>query len=94
MKLTAILATAFAGVFGFLYILQINALTEQAYRMEQYETTKQHLADQNKTLETSANRILSMKDLAEVANLMDFERAGSISYVKMAEPAVATTNTR
>lgn len=94
MKLIATLTTACAGVFGFLYILQVNALTAQAYYMGEYETEKQQLSDYNKILESSAIRILSMKNLEDLATLMNFEKARDISYVKIAEPAVATTNTR
>mgnify|MGYP001569091202 FL=1 len=94
MKLLATLTTAFAGVFGFLYIIQVNALTAQAYHMGEYETTKQQLSDSNRMLESSAIRILSMKNLEDLATLMNFEKAYDISYVKITEPAVATTNTR
>ncbi|MDO8474473.1 MAG: hypothetical protein Q7S62_02955 [bacterium] len=94
MKLLATLTLACAGVFGFLYILQVNALTAQAYHMGEYETEKQQLSDRNKTLESSAIRILSMKNFEDLATLMNFEKAYDISYIKITEPAVAATNTR
>lgn len=94
MKLIATLCITFAGVFGFLYILQVNALTAEAYRMEEYEAAKQQLSDHAKVLETNAMRILSTKNFEELAASMNLERARNISYVKMAGPAVATTSTR
>ena len=94
MKLIAILATAFAGVFGFLYILQVNALTAQAYHIGNYEKEKQQLSDHAKVLEANAIRILAMKNLEDLATVMNFERAHDISYLKITEPAVAATSTR
>lgn len=94
MKLIAPLLLACAGVFGFLYILQVNALTAQAYHMGEYEEERQQLTEHNKALEESAIRILAMKDLEELATSMNFEKAHDISYVKIVEPAVAATNTR
>lgn len=94
MKLIAILATTFAGVFGFLYILQVNALTAQAYHMEKYETEKQQLLYNTKILEANAIRILSMRNLEDLAIVMKFEKAHDISYLKITEPAVASTSTR
>jgi hypothetical protein len=94
MKLTAILATALAGVFGFLYVLQVNALTAQAYHIGEYETTKQQLSDHAKILEASAIRTLAMKNFEDLAAVMNFEKAHDISYLKIAEPAVATTSVR
>jgi hypothetical protein len=89
MKLIATLLTAFAGVFGFLYILQVNALTALAYHMGEYEAVKNQLSDHNKILETSAVRILAMNNLEDLASKMNFEKAHEISYLKIAEPAVA-----
>lgn len=94
MKLLAILTLALAGVFGFLYVLQVNALTAQAYHMGEYEATKLELADRSNTLEAEAVRILAMKDLEDLARQMNFEKVRDISYVKITEPAVASTNTR
>ncbi|GEM_PF-6734302 len=94
MKLIVTLATAFAGVFGFLYILQVNALTAQAYHMGEYEIQKQELSDYTKSLEASAIRILAAKNLEDLAAAMSFEKAHNISYIKITEPAVASTVTR
>lgn len=94
MKLIATLCISCAGVFGFLYVLQVNALTSQAYYMGEYENAKQQLGDHNKVLEASAIRILSMKNLEDLATSMNFEKAHDISYVKMAEPAVASSSAR
>ena len=94
MKLIVTVTTALAGVFGFLYILQVNTLTAQAYHIGEYEREKQQLADHAKTLEASAIRILAMKNLEDLASLMNFEKAYDISYVKMTEPAGAATSTR
>ena len=94
MKLLATLVTAFAGVFGFLYILQVNALTAQAYHMGEYEVQKQELSASAKTLEASAIRILAAKNFEDLAAAMNFEKAHNISYVKILEPAVAATITR
>ena len=94
MKLIATLATALAGVFGFLYILQVNALTSQAYHIGEYEATKQQLLDHAKVLEANAIRILAMKNLEYLASFMNFEKAHDISYLKITEPAVAATLTR
>ena len=94
MKLVATLATAFAGVFGFLYIFQVNALTATAYYMEEYEAAKIQLSRNNTILETNAIRTLSVKNLEELAEHMNFEKSHDISYLKIAEPAVAKTNTR
>ena len=94
MKLIATLSLACAGVFGFLYILQVNALTQVAYHIEGYETEKNQLSGQNKILEASAVRILSMNNLEDLASMRNFEKAHDISYLKIAEPAVARTTTR
>ena len=94
MKLIVTFCITLAGVFGFLYILQINALTAQAYNMAKYETEKQQLSDDTKALEIGAIRILSMQNFEDIASQMNFEKAHNISYVKIAEPAVATTRTR
>jgi len=94
MKLIAILATAFAGVFAFLYVFQVNNLTAQAYHIGEYETAKQQLSDHAKILEAEAVRILAMKDLEALAAVMNFEKARDISYLKIIEPAVAATSTR
>jgi len=94
MKLLATLAITFAGVFGFLYIFQVNALTAQAYHIGGYETEKQQLSDHAKSLEANAIRILAMKNLEDLAFTMNFEKAYDISYVKIAEPAVAATSIR
>ena len=94
MKLIATLASAFAGVFGFLYILQVNALTATAYYMEEYEAAKTQLSRNNTLLETNAIRTLSVNNLEDLATRMNFEKAHDISYLKIAEPAVAKTNTR
>lgn len=94
MKLIAILATAFAGVFAFLYVLQVNALTAQAYHIGEYETEKQQLADNGNVLQAEAVRILAMKNLQDLATIMNFEKAHDISYVKITEPAVAATLAR
>lgn len=89
MKLIAILATACAGVFGFLYILQVNALTTTAYHMEEYEAVKNQLSDHNKILETSAVHILAVNNLEDLATIMNFEKAHDISYLKIAESVVS-----
>lgn len=91
MKIIATVLIACAGVFGFLYILQVNALVEQAYHIGEYEEEKKQLADRNKMLETSVVRILSIKNLEDIAFQMNLEKAHDISYLKIAEPAVATT---
>ena len=89
MKLIATLATAFAGVFGFLYILQVNALTAMAYQMGEYEAVKNQLSDHAKILETSAARTLVMNNLEQIASMRNFEKAHEISYLKIAEPVVS-----
>lgn len=89
MKLIATLSLAFAGVFGFLYILQVNALTQTAYYMGEYEGVKRQLSNRNKVLETSAVRILVMNNLEDLAAIMNFEKAHEISYLKIAEPVVS-----
>lgn len=94
MKLLATLALAFAGVFGFLYVLQVNSLTALAYHMGEYEEAKTKLSDHNTLLETSAIRILSINSLEDLASHMNFEKAHDISYLNIAEPAVAKSNTR
>lgn len=94
MKLVATLCITFAGVFGFLYILQVNALTAEAYHMGEYETAKQQISDHAKVLEENAVRILAMKNLEDLAASMNFEKARNISYIKMAEPAVASSSAK
>ncbi|MBI2123967.1 MAG: hypothetical protein HYU04_01885 [Candidatus Wildermuthbacteria bacterium] len=94
MKLLSTLAITFAGVLGFLYIFQVNALTAQAYHIGGYETEKQQLSNHAKALETEAVRILAMKNLEDLALTMNFEKAYDISYINIAEPAVATTSIR
>lgn len=94
MKLIATLCITFAGVFGFLYVLQVNSLTAQAYHMGEYEVAKQQLADHTKILEANAIRILAMKNMEGLAASMNFEKAHEISYIKIAEPAVASSSTR
>ena len=94
MKLLATLTLALAGVLGFLYILQVNSLTALAYHMEEYEAAKIKLSDHNTILETSAIRILAIHSLEDLASQMNFEKAHDISYLKIAEPAVAKSNTR
>lgn len=94
MKLIATLIIACAGVFGFLYVLQVNSLTAEAYHIGEYETAKQQLSGHAKVLETNAIRILAMKNLEELATSMNFEKAHEISYVKITEPAVASTSAR
>lgn len=94
MKFIATLCITFAGVFGFLYIIQVNSLTAQVYHMGEYETAKQQLAQHTKVLEAEAVRILSMKNLEDLASSMNFEKAHNISYIKIAEPAVASSSTR
>ena len=94
MKLLVTLTLALAGVFGFLYILQVNSLTALAYHMGEYEAAKIKLSDHNTILETSAIRILSINSLEDLASQMNFEKAHDISYLKIAEPAVAKSNTR
>ncbi|OGY55121.1 MAG: hypothetical protein A3C82_01675 [Candidatus Wildermuthbacteria bacterium RIFCSPHIGHO2_02_FULL_47_12] len=94
MKLISTLCIAFAGVLGLLYVLQVNALTSQTYRIGEYENAKQQLSDNAKELEANAVRILAMKNLEDLAASMNFEKAHSISYVKMAEPAVASSFAR
>ena len=94
MKITAILVTTLAGVLGFLYILQVNALTAQAYHIGEYEAEKQQLADNGNVLQAEAVRILAMKNLEDLAAVMNFEKAYDISYVKITEPAVAATLAR
>ncbi len=94
MKLLSTLATACAGVFGFLYILQVNALTATAYHMGEYETAKTQLSDHKKVLETNAIRTLSVNSMEDLARRMNFEKAHDISYLKIGQAAVAKTNTR
>lgn len=94
MKLIATLCITFAGVFGFLYILQVNALTAQAYRMGEYENAKQQLSINTKTLEAEAVRILATRSMEDLAVSMNFEKAHTISYIKIAEPQVASTSAR
>lgn len=89
MKLLATLALALAGVFGFLYILQVNSLTALAYHMGEYETARTKLSEHNTVLETSAIRILSINNLEHVASQMNFEKAHDISYLKIAKPVVS-----
>ena len=91
MKLIVTLSIACAGVFGFLYILQVNALTSQAYHIGEYEATRQQLSSNAKMLEANALRILALKNLEDLAAVMNFEKAHDISYVKIMEPAVAAT---
>lgn len=94
MKLLSTLCIVFTGMLGFLYVLQVNSLTAQAYHMGEYEAAKQQLANHTKALETNAIRILAMKNLEDLAASMNFEKAHNISYVKMTEPSVAATSTR
>ena len=94
MRLIATLSLACAGVFGFLYILQVNAVTQIAYNIEGYETEKNQLSDNNKILEANAVRILSLNNLEDLASMRNFEKAHDISYLKIAEPAVARNTTR
>ena len=89
MKLLATLATALAGVFGFLYVLQVNAITATAYYMEEHETAKTQLSRHNTILETNAIRTLSVNNLENLAERMNFEKAHNISYLKIAEPVVS-----
>lgn len=94
MKLLATLTLTLAGVFGFLYILQVNSLTAQAYHMGEYEAAKANLSDHNTILQASAVRILSIQNLEDLARQMNFEKAHDISYLKTGQAAVAKTTTR
>lgn len=82
------------GVFVALYIFQVNALVAMAYHIAGEETQIRQMKEETKTLQTNANKVLSLKDLEGLAVQLHFEKIRSITYLRLIEGAVAQSENR
>lgn len=71
------------------YIFQVNSLTATAYHVTTSEQELKQLIEQQKTLEASRGNTLSFSSMASLAQELQFERTGSISYIQVGSGPVA-----
>lgn len=85
-----LLGISLAGLL-LLYIFQINALTSQVYHIGDQETYLEQLQEQGAYLGVQHLPSFSRDRMEELAEKMQFERVGQISYLKILSSSVATT---
>lgn len=73
----------------FLYVLQINFLTQSAYRIAEQELAIVHLIEANNILKIRGVQTLSFQTLEELAQELSFEKVNRIGYIKILNSAVA-----
>lgn len=78
------------GLLSF-YIFQVVSMGKARFLVGQYEREIKEISEINKTLEINFSRLTSLKNIEDLAQRFNFEKAKNIHYLKAAEVRVATT---
>lgn len=73
----------------FVYVLQVNFLTQSAYRISEQELTIARLTQANGILKAKGVQTLSFQTLEELAKELEFEKVNTIGYIKLLNSTVA-----
>lgn len=72
-----------------LYLVQIQILTQSAYRISEYELSISKLVEANSALQSQKVQTFSFQTLEGLAGQLGFEKVDRIGYIKILSTAVA-----
>lgn len=72
-----------------LYLVQIQMLTQSAYRISEYELSISKLVESNSVLQSQKVQTFSFQALESLAGQLGFEKVDRIGYIKILSTAVA-----
>lgn len=81
-KISLSFSLSLAAFLVGLYIFQLNSLTTLTFRIAETEQQLTRLKHHHTALQTKAYQTLSLKDLEKLAQLRNFEKIASITYLR------------
>ncbi len=67
----------------FTYVFQVSALTEETYLIENYQEKIQNYNQEGNSLEYKFLQNNSFFEVENIAQTLDFEKTGKISYIEV-----------
>ncbi|MDO8265177.1 MAG: hypothetical protein Q7T34_02290 [Candidatus Parcubacteria bacterium] len=72
------------------YIYQINEVARREYLIRDYESKAALIQRENKNTQDDSSKFSSMRDLENLARLLNFEPVGKVYYIKVLGDGVAS----